>query len=459
MPIPSHDPGGEGKGRSRIAVITGSQYQPERIRATIGGMSDDPEDKVTRLPQSPEAIELRHLRAFVAVAEELNFGRAASRLYLSQPALSRQIRTLERLVGCDLLRRTTHRVELTLAGEALLDRARQLLGDLDEAVTVTRSVGGELASRIAGYWRFLGEPAVLDAELQNLRDGFEAVHAKFGPPPEVEVRPINTGGVSSLVLAPRPDCPATVLHVHGGAFVMGSAFGYRTLAGALAVAADTGVLVPDFRLAPEHPFPAALEDVLRAYLWLLDSGADPGRLCVSGDSSGASLALSLLITLKQQELPQPGRLILLSPGVDLDRVLYDRPAADPDPVAGEPQPVISIEHLRRFTNMYLAGHPADDPVVSPLTADLTGLPPMLISVGSGDPVVEDAHRLAEHARRHGVEVRLDLYPVTAHLFHLFWSFLPEAANALGDAGRFARMADPAATVSRAAAGQPRPPSR
>src|ERR1044072_4179951 len=96
-------------------------------------------------PQAPDGVELRHLRAFVAVAEELNFSRAAERLYLSQPALSRQIRGLERLVGCELLRRSTHRVELTRAGDALLDRARKLLADLDEAVAKTQSVGGELA--------------------------------------------------------------------------------------------------------------------------------------------------------------------------------------------------------------------------------------------------------------------------------------------------------------------------
>ncbi len=113
---------------------------------------DDENAEVVSLPQAPDAIELRHLRAFVAVADELNFGRAAARLYLSQPALSRQIRSLERLVGCDLLRRSTHRVELTLAGEALLDRARGLLRDVDEAVSATRSVGGELLARIARHW-------------------------------------------------------------------------------------------------------------------------------------------------------------------------------------------------------------------------------------------------------------------------------------------------------------------
>src|SRR6266576_841829 len=99
-------------------------------------------------PKAADAIELRHLRAFVAVAEELNFGRAAAALYVSQPALSRQIRSLEQLMGCELLRRSTHRVELTIAGEALLDRARKLLEDVDEAVSATLSIGGELAGRL-----------------------------------------------------------------------------------------------------------------------------------------------------------------------------------------------------------------------------------------------------------------------------------------------------------------------
>jgi monoterpene epsilon-lactone hydrolase len=391
--------------------------------------ADQPLGKLLRLPPAPDAIELRHLRAFVAVAEELNFGRAAARLYLSQPALSRGIRALERLVGCDLLRRTTHRVELTVAGEALLDRARRLLSDLDDALAVTRSVGGELASRITGYWRFLGDLTTTGTELQELRDGFEALHAKFSPPPEVEVRPLHPGGVPSLLVTAHPERPARLLHLHGGGFVMGSAFGYRHLAGALAVAAETGVLVPEYRLAPEHPFPAALEDALRAYLWLLDSGADARLLALSGDSSGAHLALSLLTSLGQQELPMPGRVVLLSPGVDFDLRNLSRPS-------DRAQPAISVEHLRRFIAMYLAGHPADDPLVSPLSADLAGFPPMLIQAGTGDPVVADAHRLAERARRHGVDVRLDLYPVGAHNFHLFWSFLPEAANAIGEAGRF-----------------------
>ena len=117
---------------------------------------DDDHATVLPFPHAPEAIELRHLRAFVAVAEELSFSRAAERLYLSAPALSRQIRALERLVGCELLRRSTHSVELTLAGEALVERARGLLRDVDEAVLRAQAVGGELVGRVARLW----EPVV-----------------------------------------------------------------------------------------------------------------------------------------------------------------------------------------------------------------------------------------------------------------------------------------------------------
>src|SRR3954471_14497157 len=151
------------------------------------------EGGVLPLHPAPDAIELRHLRAFGAVAEELNFSRAAARLYLSQPALSRQIRALERLVCCELLRRSTHGVELTLAGDALLDRVRRLLRDVDDAVAATRAVGGELDGRMAKAW---GPVADLDAgaDLPEMRVAYEGLHAQFAPPPEIAVLPVNTGG-------------------------------------------------------------------------------------------------------------------------------------------------------------------------------------------------------------------------------------------------------------------------
>ena len=153
-------------------------------------------------PQAPDGIELRHLRAFVAVAEELNFGRAAERLYISQPALSRQIRALEQFVGCELLRRSTHRVELTIAGEALLDRARKLLRDVDEAVAEALAVGGELLGRAIKLLEPLSGLVAEESGIHDAREAFERLQAEFSPPPGITVRPVTAGGVPSLVVSP-----------------------------------------------------------------------------------------------------------------------------------------------------------------------------------------------------------------------------------------------------------------
>jgi epsilon-lactone hydrolase len=387
--------------------------------------------KVLVLPPAPDAIELRHLRAFVAVAEELNFGRAATRLFVSQPALSRQIRSLERLLGCELLRRSTHRVELTLAGDALLDRARRLLTDVDDAVFATRSVGGDLERRLAAAWEPVNDLTAADPDLQALRDAGEQLHGQFEMAAGVTVRPVIAGGVPSLLLSPRPELAPTVLLLHGGGFVMGSSFGYRHLASALAAAGDASVLVPDYRLAPEHPFPAAVEDSVRAYLWMLDSGVPAERIVMAGDSAGGGLVLSVQTTLQRQGLPLPGGSMLLCPAVDLG---YEEEIELP----AEPQPAISIAQLRSFAAAYLAGASPHDEVVNALRADLTGYPPMLIQAGTGDVLGKDAHRLVEHATGCGVDVQFELYPVTTHDFHVFWSFLPEAADALEQAGVFVR---------------------
>jgi len=215
-----------------------------------------------------------------------------------------------------------------------------------------------------------------------------------------------------------------VLFLHGGGHVAGSAFGYRPLAGALADSAGTGVVVPDYRLAPEHPFPASVQDAVRAYRWMLDRGAT--RITVAGDSSGSGLVLSLLLSLKQQNLPLPDGAVLFCPWVDLTAVRRDHLPHELD------------EFRRASASLYLAGHPADDALVNPLAADLTGLPPMLIQAATGDPLLDEARELADHAQDCGVTAHFELFPVDTHDFHIFWSFLPEAAQAVAQAGRFAR---------------------
>jgi epsilon-lactone hydrolase len=411
----------------RMTAVHGRHDRWPACRVIIEGMDDEGAEVISLQP-APDAIELRHLRSFVAVADELNFGRAAARLYLSQPALSRQISSLERLVGCELLRRSTHRVELTLAGEALLDRARELLRGVDEAVSMTRSVGGSLLARANRHWAQVGLTELFDpvAKLEELRDAFEKLHAQFEPPPGLSVRPVNAGGVAALVQGPRPQEPPTILYLHGGGYVAGSAFGYQPLTGCLADAAGTSVLIADYRLAPEYPFPAAVEDAVRAYLWMVDKGTDPAAITVAGDSAGAGLALSLLLTLKQEGLGMPGGCVLMCPWIDLS----------PGDLDGLPP---ELNHVRRLAHgTYLGAHPVDDPLVCPLNADLTGLPPMLVQAATGDPVLDHAVKLVDRAAEHGVDARFELFPVDTHDFHLFWSFLPEAAAALRQAGQFAR---------------------
>lgn len=391
----------------------------------------DDEARPVASQRAPAGIELRHLRAFVAVAEELNFGRAADRLFVSQPALSRQIRALEQQIGCSLLRRSTHSVNLTPAGNALLDRARQLLVEVDDAVAATQSAGGELAARVAGIWAPLSEVTTSDFELQTLRAEYEQLHARFAPPDEVTVSAVNAGGVPAFALAPSPkQGPPELLYLHGGGYVMGSAYGFRHLVGALVKCANVGALVPEYRLAPEHPFPAALEDALRAYEWMLDRAEAPGRLVVAGDSTGGGLVLSLLLLCREQGLPLPGAAILFSPHVDLTGGTLREMPQD------HPEAALVASFFRRFVDAYLAGHPVDDPLVAPLATSLEGLPPMLIQAAEGDHVLADARRLAEHARECGVYAQLDLYPGTTHAFQIFWSFLPEALQALESAGSF-----------------------
>ena len=399
-------------------------------------------DEAVVLPMqpAPDAIELRHLRAFVAVAEELNFSRAAERLYVSQPALSRQIRALERLVGCPLLRRSTHRVELTLAGEALLTRAGQLIDDLDTAIAATRSVGGEHAERLTRLWAVFVDVNTAGGNMAGVRAAVEELHAKFPPPAEVEVTAANAGGVPALRCSPPDPAGAPVLFLHGGGHISGSAFGYRHLAGALAMVTRRQILVPEYRLAPEHPFPAPLDDARSAYLSLLADGTPAEQVAVAGDSSGAGLVLSLLLALRDEGHPPPGRAVLMCPWIDLGGGTREIPA-DGSPL------IVTPDATAQFAELYLSGHPADDPLVTPLDADLSGLPPLLVQTGTGDNLVNEARLLAERAAAAGVDVSLELYPVATHDFHLFWTFLPEAADALHRAGEFLGGAGDLATAA------------
>ena len=397
------------------------------------GISNDADSNVVALPSVVEAVELRHLRAFVAVATDLNFTRAAERLYISQPALSRQISILERRIGCLLINRSTHHVTLTMAGEALLARARTLLDDVEEAVHIAQAVGGELVGRVTRLLEPLATTYADDGiDIDDARRAFEDLHAQFTPPAEVRIRPVTANGVPSLICTPSSNDHLTrsrILFLHGGSFTLGSAYGYRHLAGALAEACDAEVLTADYRLAPEYPFPAALDDCEQAYRWLLERN-DSEDVAIVGDSTGCGLVVGTLLRARQHGLPQPNSAVLMCPAVDPTWITHN-PAVSSDAAQ---QMARSLRD--RFTEPYLNGHPIDDPFVSPLHADLTGLPRLLVQAATGDTLRAHALHLVERAQQAGLDARLELYPTAVHDFHVFWSFLPEAADALQRAAHF-----------------------
>jgi monoterpene epsilon-lactone hydrolase len=384
-----------------------------------------PTRSVQPLHPGADGIELRHLRAFATVADELNFARAADRLYLSAPALSRQIRGLERAVGCDLFRRSTRRVELTLAGDALRDCVRRILADLDEGVAATRAVGGQLSARINAMWEPLVDVVGAGGELASMRAAVEEFLAQLPRPESVSVRPQRCGGVPTLQLKPPETANGVLLYLHGGGHIMGSAFGYQAFVGEVARTCAARAVLPDYRLAPEHPFPADLDDARAVYLDMIDTGTSPDEITVIGDSAGAGLALALLLDLEGQQLPRPANAVLLCPWVDLTCSSYPKERE-------EPTRFQSYQQVRRCADLYLGGATGDRAFLDPLSADLSGLPPTLVHAATDDAMLLDAQRLTDHARACGADVHLEIYGVDTHDFHLFWSFLPEAARALQD---------------------------
>lgn len=238
-----------------------------------------------------------------------------------------------------------------------------------------------------------------------------------------------------------------VLHLHGGVYCLGSSATHRGLGARLSEQARAAVLLPDYRLAPEHPFPAALDDALAAYRWLLeDLGVPPARIAVTGDSAGGGLGASLLVRARELGLPQPACFVGLSPWTDLT-------GSGPSIVElADRDPWLPAELAVRAAEAYAGQTPLDDPAVSPLYADLTGLPPVLVHVGGDEILLDDAVRFVEACRAHGVDASVGRFPGLWHIFAIFPG-IPEARHSLREIGGFIRRhtaGDPAMPVKAAA---------
>lgn len=293
-----------------------------------------------------------------------------------------------------------------------------------------------------------GQEPALEALIAGLRQGgpnfaedpakaradFEETLAMVPVSEDFTFTPGELGGVKVLEATyPGADNDAVLMYLHGGAFIAGSAHGYRGLAAELARAGGISLVSVDYRLAPEEPFPAALDDCVNVWRALLARGVSADKIIIAGDSAGGGLALSTLLALRDAGEAQPAAAILLSPWANLtgDSSTY-RTKADEDPSLTEHGLLTAALH-------YMAGNPVNIPFASPVLATLNNLPPLLVQVGSAEILLEDSIRIAANAGNNGTAVRLDIWPSLPHVFPAF-SFMLEAGKlALADAGTFIKQ--------------------
>ncbi len=269
--------------------------------------------------------------------------------------------------------------------------------------------------------------------LAELRQMYDGLGAMFPTADDVTLTSATVGGVpGEWSQTPAAAADRVVLYLHGGGYVIGSILSHRHLATELGRAAGTRTLAIDYRLAPEHPFPAAVDDALAAYKALLDQGIKPRHIAIAGDSAGGGLTVATLLAAKQAGLPQPACGFAISPWVDMESL-----GASITGKAGE-DPMVQGTALLAWAGLYLNGQDARSPLAAPIHGDLTGLAPLLIQVGSAETLLDDSVQLAAVAGAAEVPVRLEVWPEMIHVWHFFHPILTDARTALADAGAFIR---------------------
>jgi acetyl esterase/lipase len=249
-------------------------------------------------------------------------------------------------------------------------------------------------------------------------------------PQGISSEPLKISALGAEWVRPR-DPAGTILYLHGGAYALGSIHTHRMLAASLAKNTGAQVLLIGYRRAPEAPFPAGLEDAVNATLWLLEEGIPPREIMIVGDSAGGGLALAALLSLRDDGHPLPAGGVLLCPWTDLTLSGASmRKKAKQDFILDE-------AHLAKFARLYAGEHDLSHPLISPLYADLQGLPPLLIQVGTDEILLDDARRTATAAEAAGVDVRLEVYDGMIHVFHMF-PFFPETRLALSSIASFVK---------------------
>ena len=287
-------------------------------------------------------------------------------------------------------------------------------------------------SERAGVIAFLqSNEADENIDMAGRRARMDALADYFPVADGTEVELASVGGVrGEWVRARRARRDAVLLYLHGGGYVVGSPKSHRHLVAALSEASGMPVFAADYRLAPEHPFPAAVDDAISAYRALLDSGIAADKIAIAGDSAGGGLTLATLLSARDKSLPMPACAILISPWADLGQggeAYRTRAARDP---------MITRENLDEMAAAYLGTADAKTPLASPAFADFTGLPPLLIQVGTEEALHSDAETVKARAEEASVEVSFESWAGMVHVWHAFHPILSEGRDAIARIGSY-----------------------
>ena len=281
--------------------------------------------------------------------------------------------------------------------------------------------------------RFSDRSGALDVARE--RADVESMARMFKPLCAIQCESVVANGVPAEWIVPQgAQSPRVVLYLHGGSFNSGSIVSHRTLAGNVALASKARSLLIEYRLAPEHAFPAAVEDAVAAYEWLLAQGCAPSQIVLAGDSAGGTLTLALLIHLRDHNKPMPAAAVCLSPAPDLTF------SGESWILNAKKDLMLDARKERKAVEIYLRGADPRAPLASPYFGDLRGLPPLLIQIGSHELLLSDSTRLAEKAKAAGVDVTLEVWPGMQHEWQFAAKILPEGKRAISRIGAFVETA-------------------
>jgi monoterpene epsilon-lactone hydrolase len=273
------------------------------------------------------------------------------------------------------------------------------------------------------------QPRNPDATVAQMRAGMERTSEHVAR--DVKCEALRVGDVAAeWIVPPEAASDRVILYLHGGGFVMGSIATHRATVARIARASKARALAIDYRLAPEHQFPAAVDDSVAAYNWLLAQGYKPSKIVIAGDSAGGGLTLSTLLAIRDGKLPMPAAGVAISPWADLEGTgASHKTRAARDPMVGG-------ANLRPMAKHYIGEQNPKHPLASPIHADYHGIAPLLIQVGDAETLLDDSNRVAERAKADGVKVDLEVWDDMIHVWHAFAKILPEGQQAIDKIGKF-----------------------